>query len=443
MFLLWLELLPWSLVSASVASKVLKYSMIKKKELRVGIVGAGPAGLMAAIAAASAGSRVVVYDQKPRPGLKLLSSGGGRCNFTNTLSAADFMADFGAHGRFMAPALKLFGSEKLQQYFVDAGLPVHSPDGFYVYPKSYSAKDVLAVLLEACRLQGVDLQLACQVKRLLFSEQGIMGIETPAGSVSFDRVIICTGGKGYPELGGSGGGYELARQAGHTITPLAPALVALKTVEKWPASLAGVSLKAVQVVLDLSGRGRKKITGDMLFTHLGVSGPAILDISGSVALALLNLKVVPLKINLRPEFSARDWMTMFGGWRTNSGKQELSTLLRGYFPASLVVALCEISGVKPSDNMARITRAQIESLATNFTALPLSVESTEGYAGAMATCGGVSLKEIDPTTLESRKIKGLYFAGEILDLVGPCGGYNLQWAFSSGRLAGSAAAGAL
>ena len=411
----------------------------------VAVVGAGPAGLMAAIAAAEAGRRVVVLEQLRRPGAKLLASGGGRCNLTNTLPREKFMARFGRQGRFMQPALAALDSRALCAFLETLGVPVHAPDGLHVYPVSNSAAEVQKALLRRVRELGVDVHLGVSVTGLWIVKKGpgpfvtIRGVEAGGGRLEAPHVILATGGRGYPALGGSAGGYELARGAGHTIVEPTPALVPLVVEEPWVRRCAGASLASARIWIDLAGESREGVTGAMLFTHRGLSGPAVLDLSGDVAALLAGLEAVPLRVDLAPGTPPDEWRRRFDWWRTTEGRKTVVGLLDRHLPKSLAAALATLAGIVPALRPGQLTVRSQKRLTELLTALPLTVTATEGWASAMATRGGVSLKVVDPRTLRSKRLAGLLLAGEVLDLDGPSGGFNLQWAFSSGRLAGKSA----
>ena len=422
----------------------------------VAVVGAGPAGLMAAIAAAEAGRRVVVLEQLDRPGAKLLASGGGRCNLTNTLPREKFIARFGRQGRFMLPALAAMDSRALRQWLDGLGVPTHAPDGLHVYPVSDSALTVQKALWRRLRELGAHVRLGVRVTGLWLedaTEKGtvpfsqrrekgtapfsvLRGLETETGRVAAPHVILAAGGRGYPSLGGSASGYELARAAGHTIIGPTPALVPLRVKEPWVRRCAGASLAAARIRIDLAGESRAGLRGEALFTHAGLSGPAVLDLSGDVAALLARHKTVPLLVDLAPGVTPEDWRRRLEKWRTAEPRSTVVSLLDRHLPKSLAAALAELAGIGPALRPPQLSAGSRDRLTELLTALPLTVTGTEGWDRAMVTRGGVNLKEVDPRTLRSKRLAGLALAGELLDLDGPSGGFNLQWAFSSGYLAG-------
>lgn len=409
---------------------------------KVIVVGAGPAGLMAAIAASQNGAAVTVCDQLDRPGTKLLVTGGGRCNLTNSLSRMAFIAKFGREGRFLLPALEMLDSDALRRFLRSRGVPTSSPDGFHIFPVSNRASEVLGALLRECEGGGVQFRLRTRVTGLALAAGSVSGVDTDQGPVPADRVVIATGGRGYPKLGATGTGYDLAVRAGHRLITPVPALVPLVTGEDWPGTCAGVALENARLWTDLP-RLRGHVTdGPLLFTHRGFSGTAALDHSGAVSQLLLKRPSVPLALCVLPGTSTTAWKERFQAWQRSDGTSCIRNLLDRHLPRSLASAVSELAGAVGSVRAAHLTRPQQEALVRGLTALRVTVVGTAGFENAMVTRGGIALKEVRPDSLESRLVKGLYFAGEVLNLDGPCGGYNLQWAFSSGWLAGRSCSGA-
>lgn len=404
------------------------------------VVGAGPAGLMAALSAAQCGVRVVVCEKQVRAGVKLLASGGGRCNLTNTASIESITTAFGRRGRFAEPALTAMSPTTLRDFFKRCGVPTFSPDGFHVYPVAQSSQRVLDALLSACRKHKVALRLKTCIRELALEKGALRGAWTAEREwMAADAVVLATGGATYPNLGGSEAGYTLARQAGHEVTPLYPVLVDLVTAESWPTTCAGASLSNVEVAIESPRFPCSCIRGDVLFTHRGISGPAILDLSRDVVPLLAQHRVVAVRLQLTAE-PAEGWEALFASWRQHHGRKRVASLLDSVLPASVSRAVVMECGLALERTAAQLTGEERHRLTRFLTGAKLSIVGTGGRDRAMVTRGGVALKQVDPRTLQSRLVAGLYFAGEILDLDGPCGGYNLQWAFSSGWLAGRNAA---
>ena len=401
------------------------------------IVGAGPAGLTAAVNAAKNGCRVIVFEKENQAGLKLLASGGGRCNLTNTLDVPQFAEAFGREGRFTLKALKLFPPEKLREFFAANGVETEVTDGFHVFPESGHARDILTVLLNLCKDLNVEIRSSCKVEKLVIENNQLKGIQTENGREDGDCVIIAGGGKGYPKLGGDGSAYSLAEQAGHKINIPLPALVGLCCLEKWPGRCTGISFAAVNAAIDLPKYRKNICSGELLFTHHGVSGPAIIDLAGNVSRLLAKTHEVPLIINLFPWTTFENWQKVFKERQISSGKKQIVSVLAQDVPKALAREFCYLAGIEPDMKTAELKAENRNKLCSLLNTLPLTIKSTDGWDKAMLTCGGVALKKVNPDTLESRLLPGLFFAGEVLDLQGPCGGYNLQWAFASGTLAGS------
>ena len=409
---------------------------MKNNIIKAVVIGAGPAGLMAAVAAAEAGCRVEVFEQLPLVGAKLLASGGGKCNVTNVLPPSGFAERFGRQGRFVLPALGVMTPENLRQFFADNGVPMVIEDGFHYFPESGRAADILNVLLRQCDLLNVNIHVSARITGLVITDGRITGVVTPDGTVAADRVIIACGGRGYPKLGGGTFGYALAEQAGHEIVEPLPGLTGLRTVETWPAQCSGISFSSVTAYIDLPKYRKKLSAGDLLFTHHGISGPAVIDFAGEISQLLKTAPAVPLAVNLFAGRTPQYWMELFGEWQRNSGKKHLRNLLSMHVPAALSDIICGLAGNIGDVKAAEFNAAGRENVCRLLTSMPFTIKATEGWDKAMVTRGGVSLKKVNPDTLESRLVNGLFFAGEVLDLDGPCGGYNLQWAFSSGFLAG-------
>jgi len=395
-------------------------------------VGGGPAGLSAAIAAAEAGLRVAVAEFLPSPGRKLLASGSGKCNVTNLLPVGEFARRFRCGMRFVRPALYAFPPEALRKFLAEAGVPTVAPDGFHCFPASMRAGDILDALLRRARHLGVRLFPDCPVKSLTIENNRVAGAESPGRHFETGRVILACGGMGYPRLGGHGSGYELARQAGHTIITPVPALVGLRSPEAWATRLPGIILP------DATVRFGKKLAGhgELIFTHTGVSGPAVLDLSGSVARQLQQTPEAVVECSWQGRnFAAA--LEHLDAMRKEDGVKQLKTVLARELPAAFAAALCTAADVPGDTRGSQLRAADRDRLATALSAYPLRINATDGWEKAMATDGGVPSEEVDPNTLGSRTCAGLRFAGEILDIGAPCGGYNIQWALSSGRLAGS------
>ena len=395
------------------------------------VIGSGPAGLAAWGAAASGGESALLLEQLPSPGRKLLASGGSRCNVTNVLPPREMAAAFGVSSRFVRHALYDWSSDSLRRFFEKQGVPIEVTDGFHCFPASGRATDILNALTGFGVGYCGKIFNGTRCDELLISDGRISGVR--AGNKIFHcrKVVVACGGRSYPALGGTGGGYALARQAGHEITATFPAMVGLQCAETWVHELSGISLPAAESRIALAGE-KLRCQGELLFTHTGVSAFAILDISGRVSELLALMAEVPLEINLFPGRNREYWLAKFGEWQKNSGNQSVQKLLSQEFPRRLAAFLLD----DPQMKAAAFPALRRRELADKLSALTLHITGTDGWQKAMVTRGGVALDEVDPRTLESRLVPGLYFAGEVLDVDGPCGGYNISWALASGFTAG-------
>ena len=401
------------------------------------VVGAGAAGQLAAIAAAEQGRRVLLLERMSKAGVKLSATGGGRGNLTNLIPAAAIEAAFGRQGRFMGPALEAMGPEALRQFFDRLGVPTVVDELGRVYPASQRAADVQAALSRHLEQLGVDVRFRDAVTGLWLENGALRGVETSDGRrLAGERVLLACGGRSWPKLGGGEIGYDLARQAGHTIVEPTPALVPLVARQRWPAMLAGVALQNARIWIALPKQSKAGITGDVLLTHRGLSGPAALDLSGTVAQLLKQGRAVPIRIEVVAGIDTSRWRQQMEAWRTTDGGRRVGALLQKALPASLVRVVCDLAGVAEPTTAANLSAAARDKLTDLLGGLPLNITDTEGFETAFVTRGGVKLKEVDPATLQSRLLDGLLLTGELLDLDGPTGGYNLQWAFASGWLAG-------
>ncbi|OGV37184.1 MAG: hypothetical protein A2020_08355 [Lentisphaerae bacterium GWF2_45_14] len=405
-------------------------------EIETIVVGSGPAGLMAAIAAASLGRRVLICEKLMRPGLKLLASGGGKCNISNILNPKDFCSYLGKHGRFTLPALELFPSEKLREFLASCGVKTEVSDGFHIFPVSKKASDVLEALLAECHRLNVEFQYETEIKSAVIEKGHISGVISSSGMIKAEKLIMASGGMGYPNLGGGTSGYKLAAETGHNIVKPLPAMTGLTCSETWVRECPGISFKDALISLQLPKYRNKPSRGELIFTHNGISGPSIIDFAGDVSELLAKHVQIPFRINFFADKTAENWLVDFMEWQKNFGKKQVRKLLAMQIPQKIAENLCHLAGISEETTAAAFNASRRKLLSELLSALPIHIDGTESWKKAMITRGGVSLKNVDPHNLESRIVKGLFFAGEVLDIDGPCGGFNLQWAFSSGFLAG-------
>jgi hypothetical protein len=400
------------------------------------IVGAGPSGLFCAINSMQKGKKILILEKKNSPGHKLLISGTGQCNITHDGDIKDFLDHYGDHGRFLRPALLGFTNSDLIAFFKGLGLGMVKEKGDKIFPETKRARDVLNILIEQCREKGVVIKCNQAVKSITRNEDGFL-VGCVGGSDRSRLLVIATGGCSYPATGSSGDGYRFAGILGHRITEIGPALTPL-LIKDYPFSeLAGLSFPDMKISLYRHVKIREH-RGDILFTHGGLSGPGILDLSRYIrAEDILKLSFVPDDKRKALE----EWL--LDKARLDGGKSLLSVLadLPRFVPSSvplyprLIKRMLEISGIASDLKMAQLTRETRNCLIDNLTGLSLVVSDLCGYNCAMVTRGGVETIEVDPKTMQSRLVKGLYLVGEVLDVDGDTGGYNLQAAFSTGVLA--------
>ena len=407
------------------------------------IIGGGPAGLMAAIRSSSLGQRAAILEKNHSLGNKLLLSGKGRCNFTNAESDMDiFISHYGENGKFLHSAFSKFGPLRTREYFSHIGVKFVEERGKRIFPKEGGSQRVLDSLLMQCRKNGVKIMRSTPVKALKIRSGHVDFVITENSEYTADKYIIATGGKSYPKTGSTGDGYTFAQQAGHTITPLYPALVPVRTRETWPKLASGCDLRNVRLTVIADGKNVAERFGEMEFTNFGVSGPIVMDISrfipdwqkrtdGTDTELQFSLDMKP---TLTPEIlTARIRRDI----AKHSGHGKFSGLVRSLVPAKMVALFLELSDVpaeKPTDYMSE---EEIFDTVTLLKDIRMNVNGLWGFGNAVTTRGGVSLKEIDPSTMKSKLCDNLYFAGEVLDLNGPSGGFNLQVCWSTGYVAGS------
>ncbi|ADN09389.1 NAD(P)/FAD-dependent oxidoreductase [Sulfurimonas autotrophica] len=400
------------------------------------VVGSGAAGIIAAIIAAREGKKVLLLEKLSKIASKLKATGGGRCNLTNTLSNEDFMARFGRDGRFMQDALNEFDYKKLINFLEEIGIETHAPDGFRVFPTSHSSATIISGLKEEMQRQGITIKCNQKVTRLLATGNHIDGVKTEAETFLSPNIIIATGGLGYPVLGAEGDGYNLASEVGHKITDLSPAMMPLKTKETWVKNCRADTIAKVELRVDIKKHKKLRAIGDLIFTNSGIRGPVVLDFAREVTPLLKKYGEVPLLLNLTKGKNEEQIREHF---KKESTKENITTvleLLKTLLPEALSLELCHLAKIEPDTKYKKVEGKKRDKLISLLAWTPLTVTGHDGFKMAMITRGGVSLKEINPKTMQSKIIDGLYFCGEVMNLDGPCGGYNLQWSFASGYLAG-------
>ena len=392
--------------------------------------------MISAITAARKGKSVLLLEKLSKLGAKLKATGGGRCNLTNTLPNEEFMARFGREGRFMTPALNAFDHKKLRAFFTDIGVESHAPDGYRVFPTTHNAGTILTALEEEMKKLGVAVICSQKAEELLFDEESMQGVKTQNAQYYAPNVVVATGGMGYPVLGAEGDGYPLAESVGHKVTELFPAMMPLKVKEGWVEQCRADTISKVELRVDLKKAKKLRAKGDLIFTKTGIRGPVVLDFAREVTPLIEKYGEVPLLLNLTKGKNEDELLKHFKSEIDKDSHQSTLDIMKTLLPEALSIELCKLAGAEPSLGFNKLAGQVKASLLKLLAWTPLTVIGHDGFKMAMITRGGVSLKEIRPETMESKVIKGLFFCGEVMNLDGPCGGYNLQWSFASGYLAG-------
>jgi len=400
------------------------------------VIGGGAAGMMAAAAAAENGRPVILLEKNEKLGKKLYITGKGRCNVTNACERDKFFENIVSNPKFLYSAFHTFDNRRLENFLEENGCRLKEERGERVFPVSDHASDVTAAFERFLKKNGVQVRLRSEVRAIETEDEKITGVRLADGSViPAGTVIVATGGLSYQSTGSSGDGHRMARELGHKVTDCAPALVSLETEVDWCKKLQGLSLKNVSLTMSC---GKKKLFqgfGEMLFTHYGVSGPLVLSASSFYG-RKKGTNAVVLTIDLKPALSEEQLdKRMLRDFEENRNRQ-FKNALGGLYPAKLISVMIERSGIDPEKKVHEVTKQERRRLVELTKAFTLQVRGKRGFDEAVITQGGVSVKEVNPSTMESKLVRGLYFAGEVLDLDGLTGGFNLQIAWSTGYLAG-------
>lgn len=404
------------------------------------VIGAGPAGMMAAITAAWAGAEVTLLEKNEKTGKKLFITGKGRCNVTNACDTEDLFHNVMEHEKFLYSAIYGYDNQAVMRFFEEAGCPLKIERGQRVFPESDHSSDILRALDRTLQQAGVRVRLHTEVESLLIKQGEISGVLLKKGEKIYaDRVIVATGGISYVLTGSTGDGYRFAREAGHTVTELSPALVPFVVQEEWCRQLQGLSLRNVEATVEVNGKVIYSDFGEMLFTHYGVSGPLMLSAS-SYYVHKARGQQAKLYIDLKPALDHEQLdKRILREFDANRNKQ-FKNAITALFPAKLLNIMPMLAGIDADKKVNEITKEEREHFLQTIKHLTLTITGVRDYNEAIITKGGVKVTEINPSTMESKLVKGLYFAGEVLDLDALTGGYNLQIAWSSGHLAGESAA---
>ena len=406
---------------------------------KVIIIVGGAAGLFAAISAAENGADVTLLEKNDRCGKKLRITGKGRCNVTNDCSTEEFLQNVPTNPRFLYSALSVLSTQDVKDFFENEDVPLKTERGRRVFPVSDKAQDIVSALVSACIARGVKI-INEKVLSLIISDNTVKGVSTDCGEHLADAVIICTGGRSYTRTGSDGDGYTFAKAAGHTGTPLLPSLVPIVCAGKLCPSLQGLSLKNVS--LSITDKNTKKEIysdfGEMMFTHFGITGPMVL--SASAHIPDISSGRYEAHINLKPALDEKTLDARILSDFSKYSNKDLINALDDLLPKKLIPVVVSLSKTDPRKKINSITREERQSLIDVIRDLRLSLTGFRPLEEAIITKGGVSVKEIDPKTMASKKCAGLYFAGEVIDVDAYTGGFNLQIAFATGKLAGRSAA---
>ena len=401
--------------------------------MNVIVIGGGPAGMMAAYTAAVRGAEVTLLEQNEKLGKKLYITGKGRCNVTNACDRDGFFAAVAHNPRFLYSAWAGFDSAALMEFMTDAGVPLKTERGGRVFPASDKSSDILRAMERLVRQAGVNVRLNTRVSSLTIENGAVTAVAIDAGSLPCDACIVATGGASYPQTGSTGDGYAFARAAGHAVLPALPSLIPLETEETWPHALSGLTLKNVTL---RARRDNKTVfceLGELLFTHFGVSGPLVLSLSSVIA---DSPKGVRLLIDLKPGLTDAQLDARLVRDLSANAKRSVQGALHALLPARLLETVLAQAGTDPDVPVGELTKARRHTLCETLKALPLTVRCARPIDEAVITRGGVKVSEIDAGTMASKRVHGLYFAGEVLDVDARTGGYNLQIAWSTGACAG-------
>lgn len=431
---------------------------LEPKKFDIAVIGGGPTGMIAAGRAAELGARVVLLEKNASLGKKLLITGKGRCNITQAeFDDKEIIKKFGKQGKFLFSSLAAFGPEEVIAFFESRKVLTKTERGGRVFPVSDKAQDVLRVLQKYLEKNKVEIVYNAQVAgfdiasvvagkkitSISLAEQGYMSPEkqalTPTRKIYADKFILCTGGKSYPTTGSTGDGYQWVKDLGHTVIETAPALVPMKTKELWAKDIQGLSLKNVAINLLQNNKKQDSRFGEMMFTHFGLTGPIVLDLNKKAG-ELAQQGEVVISIDLKPALTQEQLdMRLQKDFKENSNKDFINYLPE-LLPQKMIATIVALSGIDPRKKINLVTKDERKKIIELLKNLRLTYDGTTGYNQAIITSGGVDVREVDSKTMQSRKIENLFLAGEILDLDGPTGGYNLQVCWSTGYAAGTYAA---
>ena len=400
------------------------------------VIGSGAAGIMAAITARTNGKSVLLLEQQNKIAPKLKATGGGRCNLTNTLSHDEFISSFGKNGRFMSEALKEFDYKALCDFMSSIGVDTHAPDGYRIFPVTHSSQTIIDGLLKHIQSIGVKLKCNEKVIDIIANDNKISQVKTINNTYDCTNIVIASGGKGYENLGASGDGHRFASKVGHKVTSLYPAMMPLFTKDTWVASCTADTVAKVSMYVDIKKYKKLSAVGDLIFTKKGIRGPVVLDFAREITPLFDKYDEIPLKMNLIKGKNENELINFLKNEAKNNINKTVLEHLEKILAKSIILELSKIVNIDCEVTYKNLKGSKKADFIKILCNTPLTISGHDGFRLAMITRGGISLKEINPSTMQSKIVQGLYFCGEIIDIDGPCGGYNLQWSFSSGYLAG-------
>ena len=402
---------------------------------KVAVIGAGASGLMAAYAAAANGNDVTVFEKNEKSGKKIYITGKGRCNVTHSCEPSEFLLNVVNNSKFLSSAIYGFSPEDCINFFENGGVKLKEERGARIFPVSDKASDITKCLENYCKSSGVKFNFNEKILKIAILHSTMFDIITSKSQYSFDKVIVCTGGLSYPSTGSDGDGYDFARSAGHKIVPLKQALCGLNLKGAFYKQLQGLTLKNINLSVYCGSKKIKELFGELLFTHFGISGPVVL--SASSLINRLDMNNVRLSLDLKPALTAemldKRLLRDFEAYKNKS----VANCLKELLPAAIIEETLKRSGIDENLRTNSVTREQRARLLTTVKNFDMLVSSLRDFSEAIVTSGGVDVNEINPKTMESKLIRGLYFCGEVLDVDGFTGGFNLQIAFSTGYAAGN------
>lgn len=392
--------------------------------------------MIAAISASDSGDDVILFEKNEKLGKKLFITGKGRCNVTNACDKDKFFENIPGNPKFLYSAFSKFDNNALMEMIEMLGTPLKVERGDRVFPESDRSSDIIKALKYGLEIRNVDVRLNSSVKKINVNDEKVLGVTLDSGEiVKGDKVIVCTGGLSYKTTGSTGDGFRWASELGHRIETLSPSLVPLTTKDKWVYDLQGLSLKNVRLALYVDGKIKYEEMGEMLFTHFGLSGPLVLTAS-SVLAHQHDYREVYVTVDNKPALSEEEFDQRLIRELMAGNNKELKNILGNIYPSKMAKIICNLAEINQYKKCNEITREERQSLVKVTKKMKINISGTRDYDEAIITKGGVSLKDVDPKTMESKRVKGLFFAGEVLDIDAFTGGFNLQIAFSTGYAAG-------